>query len=1057
MNPPSIFLRILAYTLLLSVFGAPGGLPAETPWIYDGGKFPIPPAQQHSWKLREAEETAKTSGVPRPVLDAAKTLFAVGWADPRECEYREIVLPRRNLNTLHEGRGQIATRGWVLPSAENQRYAVAWDGLVYPVISVGETASVVEDVNRMLDGEAGSHQAGDEALSPDQATVAKVVMLLRLGRVEDSRKVWSHIEAGTTSPRREDEGLFQMLATEWLRAQFERGVRAHVERRPLLALAYFESIPGTRARIEEEARKQGIELAEFNPRSGQMGPGLDLSFVGQVPQLISDAQRRLEESGTNRAEIENPEIIADKTERIALLIRELDEVEAYPMTTKSYLEFSFDPVVAALAAEGEDAVNPLIDCLANDQRLTRSVDGSWGSQKARVVGVEEPALAALQRILKSRDQLPNLDVPYVRGSPAAPKLKREDLAKAIRGYWEKYREKTLPERWYDLLTDDSASSRVWAEAAENLTIKENQPVPVYGMGAFLFPQELDESAPLRGEVLRMKTGPSISEAMAGRLREAYAAAKLSSESFFAMDAVERLAKALVAWDGKNQLVTLRWYGGELEEAVTEQMENGQTGPLDELIRTYLVRHDAGDAQAMADYAQWLQEKDAWKLSEIVRLHGAIVFAPLWLRPDHPAILGLTKELFKNPASPWVSGAEGMNPVWLAEAAHTPLVAGTEFRMLLLAQFTNEMVVGSAQTAPQGRVVYSRAFARNGYSWDIDELPGPKQDVRLCDRIGKALSEVRGVPELALHWPKGKRDEALREIAKFVRQYGDRWTPVRKDPGKDAFREVELRFPPLVRPASKEDVAAGRAIFSSDGERRLWPLPEVPMRASWISSKDDAYGNVPEPGKPQSNDREVLIWQAEETKMGNTWQRTYGVVAKNRVSAVPADEIRFIHSFSTPGADGLRLVAKFDGRKGEPGEPLQLKTGEAVPVMLRVQNTRGELRRVPVPEKALVNAEELGLKVKLRFFPGLSGAFRTFQSQKMPEWKPLEPLEPVQVEIVSTSAEVEAFATVDLLKFDLGRFFDLSRPGIYFMDAVFQSVGLFKTEHTVSGLRFEVKR
>ena len=60
-----------------------------------------------------------------------------------------------------------------------------------------------------------------------------------------------------------------------------------------------------------------------------------------------------------------------------------------------------DPVVAALISEGEPAVEPLIDCMENDKRLTRSVHfGRDFSGYCLIIGVREAAYVAISAILQ---------------------------------------------------------------------------------------------------------------------------------------------------------------------------------------------------------------------------------------------------------------------------------------------------------------------------------------------------------------------------------------------------------------------------------------------------------------------------------------------------------------------------------------------------------------------------------------------------------------------------------------------------------------------------------
>lgn len=81
---------------------------------------------------------------------------------------------------------------------------------------------------------------------------------------------------------------------------------------------------------------------------------------------------------------------------------------------------------------------------------------------------------------------------------------------------------------------------------------------------------------------------------------------------------------------------------------------------------------------------------------------------------------------------------------------------------------------------------------------------------------------------------------------------------------------------LDRPATKEDVEAGRAIFSFEGlgEARVWKMAPFPVR----------YHD-----KHKNSQMDATAWQAEELKVGDRWKRYYGVLSGEGAAVVPADE------------------------------------------------------------------------------------------------------------------------------------------------------------------------
>ena len=105
--------------------------------LFTGTVLPVPPQQGRPW-------TAPAVKLSQKWMDGVRFLVGRGYADPRGCEYRDVRLAFG---------GQ--THAWVIPQgrgerADNARFAVSWDGSVYPVMKIGATASVKDDVEALL-------------------------------------------------------------------------------------------------------------------------------------------------------------------------------------------------------------------------------------------------------------------------------------------------------------------------------------------------------------------------------------------------------------------------------------------------------------------------------------------------------------------------------------------------------------------------------------------------------------------------------------------------------------------------------------------------------------------------------------------------------------------------------------------------------------------------------------------------------------------------------------------------------------------------------------------
>ncbi len=166
--------------------------------------------------------------------------------------------------------------------------------------------------------------------------------------------------------------------------------------------------------------------------------------------------------------------------------------------------------------------------------------------------------------------------------------------------------------------------------------------------------------------------------------------------------------------------------------------------------------------------------------------------------------------------------------------------------------------------------------------------------RVCDYLAWRISTLGGAPECELYWPEDRRDRAVAACTAFLKRYGDRFTadplPVERDFND---KSAHLAFPALGRPATLEDVRQTRAIFSLEGqgETRLMKVPALPIPARWVTLKDFPL-NVQRGDGPvhREYEQDGWIWQAEEVRKGDRWERFFGFVGPHVIVRVPAAEI-----------------------------------------------------------------------------------------------------------------------------------------------------------------------
>ena len=174
-------------------------------------ELPVPPRQADPWTPPRCE-------VPQGLLKQAEGLFRHGLADPRGLEYRQIELVAREYDQ-GLGYGVLSTRGWVLPQEwHKRRMAVAWNGVVYPVVKIGPLANLREDVLAILAADKAEREVWAKEnpgerfgryygplferclLSHEALMKLKLYLLLRLGEGELAQQYWATWKIGTDEP-----------------------------------------------------------------------------------------------------------------------------------------------------------------------------------------------------------------------------------------------------------------------------------------------------------------------------------------------------------------------------------------------------------------------------------------------------------------------------------------------------------------------------------------------------------------------------------------------------------------------------------------------------------------------------------------------------------------------------------------------------------------------------------------------------------------------------------------------------------------------------------------
>jgi hypothetical protein len=348
------------------------------------GALPEPPSQHVPWQPQ------LVAGIPDYVPEMVSALFDAGLADPRGGEYRRV-----ELSLTSAPGGNRTLNGWYFPAG----FAIGWDGLVHRVVRAGERANLSADVA------AAKAKFWREGLwtNPPDAELVGVALLLRLDDRELARQLFAKIPASapdgrivsaTEEPRHARLDWFQVAGTAWLSGIYHEAVEAHFVSNDRLTLEIGETLIGARAAFEAEWTALGTPGASNVRRP--------VAFLDPVPALIADSQRRLNEPARQPFDRNNL-LSMTPSARIAALIDLLEDVSEQQMAQPGSVPIMRSPICKMLAEEGAAAIDPLIEALDHDQRLTRSFGfgrSFWPDR--HIISVAEAAEAWLEDYYKLR-------------------------------------------------------------------------------------------------------------------------------------------------------------------------------------------------------------------------------------------------------------------------------------------------------------------------------------------------------------------------------------------------------------------------------------------------------------------------------------------------------------------------------------------------------------------------------------------------------------------------------------------------------------------------------
>lgn len=689
--------------------------------------LPEPPSQHAAWN------PPSSVAVPDYVVNVSVTLFAAGLADPRGGSYREVELP-----VFIGDEKTLKTHAWVFPDG----YAVAWNGLVYRVQTVGPPADLGSDVrtmvsahrwgSRMLMRPMDDHDPQEAAfwygLSGHTLAPTSISLLLRLRRSDLAAELWKAPEGGAAgcfgcAQRHEtDEASWLVTAAQvWFGTAYSRLVGAFSRGDYQGAVEVAESLLEWQSRVPDTWRKRKNRFPLRVP---------DISFLAPVPALLADSERRLEEPARPPLELQaGPAADAQSAHppsqsqaaRIADLIERLEDVEGAKAGFPGPLIYSFDPVYAALKNEGEAAVDSLLDAYEFDKRLTRTFDFGrpWNIDRTPIP-VHDIVEILLGDILGDA---------RIRNSRPAE----------LRAWWAQQKSNNRSERSFEILADDQAKPEQWLEAADFLTTRSDVQWSEGGKLSAAGACDPTKAAPdVNGEELRARKDPSVNELIAKRT-----ASLVASGSELACSMSVRAA----LWDGRAAIPVL------------QQAATLKSCRASELIA--IARLSLGVPGAAAGWALELADRPKSRPLRIDEL------SPLWMFPADPTLQQAAEQLFAAPASSW-------SPMLKWDQVHSPLLAIPIFRQAVLAALEDSSVVGKASRTQDRRLSFSTANGGGESSTPDNDPrqapPGQERPIRVMDLVAWELSNLNGAPAFGLDWPNTEKDAAISAIVQFLRAH-----------------------------------------------------------------------------------------------------------------------------------------------------------------------------------------------------------------------------------------------------------------------------------------------
>ncbi|MGJ5820556.1 hypothetical protein [Paludibaculum fermentans] len=648
----------------------------------------------------------------------------------------------------------MKTRGWVFPEG----FAVCWNGMVYRTLSVGEPGDLDDDVKKIIASDPRKN--GDftrftrnEETPPAVAfwfdlelrgsmVPASIALLLRLNRPDLATALWQayqvpDVRGGVRGTAQSTPEWFRAASVEWLITAFHRLTGHFSNADDLDAVEVGESLIAWGDHVRAALRKD---------RPDRVANLTVLDFLHPAPVFLSDARRRLGaplRSPWPNTVIEKRAVPAhDPAARpnspsrhsIVELIDRLESIKTEKIMWPGILIFSVEPICLELSQWGDAAVEPLLDVLENDRRLTRTLefDRPWSIEQ-KPVWVKDVAKELLGNLLDS------------------PALIASSTPGELRLWWAGNRTTARLGRQFELLAAENSPPETWISSAEYLTRRSDIIVSTTGvsrraMGGCNPDQPVP---PMLGEDLRAGHGAEVT-GLLHRRTLTLAAAHRSDEAC-------RMAFLAYLWEPASALPSLQAAAG------------------DKSCRDYhlvtAARLALRDLPAASEWSEMVREPASSPFA------GGEALLPLWLYPDNPVLAQ---------AAEWL--ASRLQPSTLSLfASNASVLAVPAFRRAAIRLLSDATAFGVVTRSLDGSLGYSWTTGAveggaGGGGWlevGLEETlgqlpPGKSHPLRINDFLATQISSVAGTPGFRLDWSEADRNRAIAAIARYLDSNGNRF-------------------------------------------------------------------------------------------------------------------------------------------------------------------------------------------------------------------------------------------------------------------------------------------